>query len=146
MPLEVGNIAITRACSVPGTRLAHRIARNAAAGTIEGVCPEKRIGRSKWFNERTETAKDIHGSRTAPQRSLGSITARIKKLAPETDREAPKERGSRTLRPHAFRHLAVTELLESGAPEQTVIALAGGLGGKWSKPTHTPGFRLRRTR
>jgi hypothetical protein len=35
--------------SSPGTRLAHRIARNAAAGTIEGVCPEKRIGRSKWF-------------------------------------------------------------------------------------------------
>lgn len=29
------------------------------------------------------------------------------------------------LRPHAFRHLAVTELLESGVPEQTVIAIAG---------------------
>ena len=29
------------------------------------------------------------------------------------------------LKPHAFRHLAVTELLESGAPEQTVIAIAG---------------------
>lgn len=29
------------------------------------------------------------------------------------------------LRPHAFRHLAVTELLESGAPEQTVVAVAG---------------------
>lgn len=29
------------------------------------------------------------------------------------------------IRPHAFRHLAVTELLESGAPEGTVIALAG---------------------
>ena len=29
------------------------------------------------------------------------------------------------VRPHAFRHLAVTELLESGAPEQTVIAIAG---------------------
>jgi integrase len=29
------------------------------------------------------------------------------------------------IRPHAFRHLAVTELLESGAPEQTVIAIAG---------------------
>jgi integrase len=32
------------------------------------------------------------------------------------------------LRPHAFRHLAVTELLESGVPEQTVIALAGWVG------------------
>ncbi len=33
--------------------------------------------------------------------------------------------GIQHLRPHAFRHLAVTELLEKGAPEQTVIALAG---------------------
>jgi integrase len=30
--------------------------------------------------------------------------------------------------PHTFRHLAVTELLEHGAPEQTVIALAGWVG------------------
>jgi len=29
------------------------------------------------------------------------------------------------IRPHAFRHLAVTELLESGVPEQTVVAIAG---------------------
>jgi integrase len=33
--------------------------------------------------------------------------------------------GIEHLRPHAFRHLAVTELLEAGVPEQTVIALAG---------------------
>ena len=33
--------------------------------------------------------------------------------------------GVQHIRPHAFRHLAVTELLESGAPEQTVIAVAG---------------------
>jgi integrase len=33
--------------------------------------------------------------------------------------------GINHIRPHAFRHLAVTELLESGAPEQTVIAIAG---------------------
>jgi integrase len=33
--------------------------------------------------------------------------------------------GIQHLRPHAFRHLAVTELLESGEPEQTVIAIAG---------------------
>jgi integrase len=32
--------------------------------------------------------------------------------------------------PHIFRHLAVTELLEQGAPEQTVIALAGWVGRK----------------
>jgi integrase len=32
--------------------------------------------------------------------------------------------------PHTFRHLAVTELLEQGAPEQTVIALAGWVGPK----------------
>ncbi len=32
--------------------------------------------------------------------------------------------------PHVFRHLAVTELLEQGAPEQTVIALAGWVGHK----------------
>jgi integrase len=34
------------------------------------------------------------------------------------------------LKPHAFRHLAVTELLEAGVPEQTVIALAGWVGRK----------------
>jgi integrase len=39
-----------------------------------------------------------------------------------------KKTGIAHLRPHAFRHLAVTELLESGAPEQTVIALAGWIG------------------
>jgi len=33
--------------------------------------------------------------------------------------------GIQHIRPHAFRHLAVTELLESGAPEGTVISLAG---------------------
>lgn len=33
--------------------------------------------------------------------------------------------GIQHIRPHAFRHLAVTELLESGAPEGTVVALAG---------------------
>jgi hypothetical protein len=33
-------------------------------------------------------------------------------------------------KPHAFRHLAVTELLEAGVPEQTVIALAGWVGRK----------------
>jgi integrase len=33
--------------------------------------------------------------------------------------------GIQHLRPHAFRHLAVTELLEKGAPESTVIAIAG---------------------
>ena len=32
------------------------------------------------------------------------------------------------INPHTFRHLAVTELLEQGAPEQTVIALAGWVG------------------
>jgi hypothetical protein len=32
--------------------------------------------------------------------------------------------------PHVFRHLAVTELLEQGASEQTVIALAGSVGHK----------------
>jgi integrase len=32
------------------------------------------------------------------------------------------------INPHVFRHLAVTELLEKGAPEQTVIALAGWVG------------------
>ena len=32
------------------------------------------------------------------------------------------------INPHTFRHLAVTELLERGAPEQTVIALAGWVG------------------
>jgi integrase len=39
-----------------------------------------------------------------------------------------KATGIDHLRPHAFRHLAVTELLESGAPEQTVVALAGWIG------------------
>ena len=34
------------------------------------------------------------------------------------------------IRPHAFRHLAVTELLESGVPEQTVIAVAGWVSRK----------------
>ena len=34
------------------------------------------------------------------------------------------------MKPHAFRHLAVTELLEAGVPEQTVIALAGWVGRK----------------
>jgi integrase len=34
------------------------------------------------------------------------------------------------INPHVFRHLAVTELLEQGAPEQTVIALAGWVGRK----------------
>jgi integrase len=34
------------------------------------------------------------------------------------------------INPHIFRHLAVTELLEQGAPEQTVIALAGWVGRK----------------
>jgi integrase len=33
--------------------------------------------------------------------------------------------GIQHIHPHAFRHLAVTELLESGAPEGTVIAIAG---------------------
>ena len=32
--------------------------------------------------------------------------------------------------PHIFRHLAVTELLEQGAPEQTVVSLAGWVGRK----------------
>jgi integrase len=32
------------------------------------------------------------------------------------------------INPHTFRHLAVTELLEQGAPEDTVIALAGWVG------------------
>jgi integrase len=32
------------------------------------------------------------------------------------------------INPHTFRHLAVTELLEQGAPEQTVIAIAGWVG------------------
>jgi integrase len=30
--------------------------------------------------------------------------------------------------PHAFRHTAITELLEGGVPEETVIAIAGWLG------------------
>jgi len=34
------------------------------------------------------------------------------------------------INPHVFRHLAVTELLEKGAAEQTVIALAGWVGRK----------------
>lgn len=34
------------------------------------------------------------------------------------------------INPHIFRHLAVTELLEQGAPEHTVIALAGWVGAK----------------
>jgi integrase len=34
------------------------------------------------------------------------------------------------VRPHAFRHLAVTELLESGVPEQTVVAIAGWVSRK----------------
>jgi integrase len=34
------------------------------------------------------------------------------------------------INPHTFRYLAVTELLEQGAPEQTVIALAGWVGPK----------------
>ena len=41
-----------------------------------------------------------------------------------------KESGVAHLRPHAFRHLAVTELLEQGVPDQTVIALAGWVGAK----------------
>jgi hypothetical protein len=32
------------------------------------------------------------------------------------------------INPHTFRHLAVTELLEQGAPEDTVIAIAGWVG------------------
>jgi integrase len=32
--------------------------------------------------------------------------------------------------PHVFRHLAVTELLEQGAPEQTVVSIAGWVGRK----------------
>lgn len=39
-----------------------------------------------------------------------------------------RDAGVPHLKPHAFRHLAVTELLESGVPEQTVIALAGWVG------------------
>lgn len=38
--------------------------------------------------------------------------------------------GIEHITPHTFRHLAVTELLEKGAPEQTVIALAGWVGRK----------------
>ena len=41
-----------------------------------------------------------------------------------------KDSGVQHLKPHAFRHLAVTELLEAGVPEQTVIALAGWVGRK----------------
>lgn len=41
-----------------------------------------------------------------------------------------KRTGIAHLKPHAFRHLAVTELLESGVPEQTVISLAGWVGRK----------------
>lgn len=41
-----------------------------------------------------------------------------------------RESGVPHLKPHAFRHLAVTELLEAGVPEQTVIALAGWVGRK----------------
>lgn len=38
--------------------------------------------------------------------------------------------GIEHVRPHAFRHLAVTELLESGVPEGTVIAIAGWVSRK----------------
>ena len=38
--------------------------------------------------------------------------------------------GIKNVTPHVFRHLAVTELLEKGAPEQTVVALAGRVGKK----------------
>lgn len=38
--------------------------------------------------------------------------------------------GIQHVRPHAFRHLAVTELLESGVPEGTVIAIAGWVSRK----------------
>jgi integrase len=38
--------------------------------------------------------------------------------------------GIEHVRPHAFRHLAVTELLESGVPEQSVIAVAGWISRK----------------
>jgi integrase len=56
--------------------------------------------------------------RNSPSKSwLRKQTARLRK-----DSAVPH------LRPHAFRHLAVTELLESGVPEQTVIALAGWVG------------------
>lgn len=41
-----------------------------------------------------------------------------------------RDSGVPHLKPHAFRHLAVTELLENGTPEQTVIALAGWVGRK----------------
>ena len=34
------------------------------------------------------------------------------------------------INPHVFRHLAVTELLEQGVPEQTVVSLAGWVGRK----------------
>jgi integrase len=38
--------------------------------------------------------------------------------------------GINHLTPHVFRHLAVTELLERGAPEQTVVSIAGWVGRK----------------
>lgn len=45
-------------------------------------------------------------------------------LRKQTDKMREKT-GISHIRPHAFRHLAVTELLESGVPERTVIELAG---------------------
>lgn len=38
--------------------------------------------------------------------------------------------GIKHLRPHAFRHLAVTEMLESGVPERTVIEVSGWVSRK----------------
>ncbi len=58
-------------------------------------------------------------SRPASPSWLRKQTARLRKAS-----------GISHLRPHAFRHLAVTELLEEGVPEQTVIALAGWVSGK----------------
>lgn len=50
-------------------------------------------------------------------------------LRKQTDK-LRKATGISHIRPHAFRHLAVTELLESGAPEGTVIAVAGWVSRK----------------
>jgi integrase len=58
-------------------------------------------------------------NRPASKSWLRSQTSRLRKVT-----------GIKHLRPHAFRHLAVTELLEKGAPEQTVVAIAGWVSRK----------------
>ena len=61
---------------------------------------------------------------------MGPEAASVAESATEQIADLREVRGIDHISPHVFRHLAVTELLEQGAREQTGIALAGWVGHK----------------